>query len=78
MTVSDTADPSTRISTSSRNGSTAPLTSTRPDVGTCPPIAVWEAWIASRFREHLRHATMVDESNLARRDLLANRFRWVL
>jgi len=40
-----------------------------------PPVAERETRIASRFREQLWQATMIDETNLSGRDLLANPVR---
>jgi hypothetical protein len=54
------------------------LTSTCPVVSTRPPVAEWETWVASRFCEQLRQATMIDESDLSRGDLLAYPVRRVL
>ncbi len=54
------------------------LTSTRPVVSTRPPVAEWVTRVASWFREQLWQATMIDESNLARGDLLADPVRGFL
>lgn len=77
MTVSDTADQENRGTSVGlpKVGEKGPLTSLRALVRARPPIAEGETRISSRFREHLGHATMIDETNLSRRDFLANPVR---
>jgi hypothetical protein len=76
MTVSDTANQvPRRFSWAQMACETALRTSTRPLVRARPPVAEWETWIASRFGEQLGHATMIDKTNLSRRDFLANPVR---
>ena len=76
MTVSDTAGRDDRAFSQTPEGMRTFLhTSTHALVRARPPVAEREARIASRFREQLRHATMIDKTNLSGRDLLANPVR---